>query len=1119
MDQNKDIENKNVKKKKGRFILSYKIAIYLLPIVVGAILIALILGNVQRNASLKKQRDNNNLALSEVTTLLDKNTVNSDDLTKIFHEGNWQTLDNIDHLLAGGLYEKMQNNDNEIKSQIFDELSDPDGVAYLYLLSKEGKVVISPDPSLYDINPAASSHMTQENLNRILKYCRQDDGTLAPEKVKNQHGTYYFYSKPFIYNDQEYVLAIGTSSWALDERIASLKDVSAVLSRMGAINDGFLFAISRTDDLFLYYKNGADFLTGQNAFTTGLNQEVMEDGYNGTQTILDEKYYCTSKAFGEDTVIVAAAKAETVVSKDKYVLLWSIMGFVLIMSLCLVYSIIVRNDYIRQGVKTERIPINKNSEKTLYFNKSVFSRVFPLILIGILTVYGISFYTQTLLEIEEGVDKSNVILQEVTGRYEENIDSQKVIEDYYNSRFLSTAKLVKFFVEENPQALNASSEYYHVAYDENGNKHYINDDEGNRLKSVAYSAELKKLCEDNEINSIYIYDENGHTIATSTGNWFFTLSQDESAQSYPFRQILDGRTDSYLQTSMTDDLGENAQYFGIVMHYYTTVDASGNTRYVSRYEFEQACEAEGVSGVTNAGGITKHRSLLQIGLDQQLASSITETTNAEYILSTEMLSGGAIIMFDTTSDHTCVYSPVRSSIGRTAKDLGISDKAFSGETYYGFNRINGVQYFQFFRYMVNQYTNTASDYYIATALPASNMFTTRGTISAITAAVCLVLITVLLAIITVQHKEEEVYDLWDDIKVDEDLNSLIFNIVLPSGRSASTTRAMTRWNNQRIPWNQRSPEMKLGAIIGWMIAIPILYFVLSAIGINNVSGGDSVISYIFTGNWDKSPNVFALSAAIMVITVTVIAIQLLKIPVRLITNLLGTQGETLGHLFLSIVRYGGAITAVFYCLYLFGVDSPNLLASAGILSLVIGLGAQSLIKDIIAGIFIVFEGEFRVGDIVTINGFRGTVTDIGLRTTKITGSGNVKIFNNSEISGVLNMTKETSVAAATIGLEYGQDINYVEKVLEHELPLLKDKNKWILDGPTNLGVSELAERRFTVTVIARCTEKYVNDLSRYLNKSLLQIFNEYGIKIANQPADTVKKIETKPAEENKQEEK
>ena len=91
------------------------------------------------------------------------------------------------------------------------------------------------------------------------------------------------------------------------------------------------------------------------------------------------------------------------------------------------------------------------------------------------------------------------------------------------------------------------------------------------------------------------------------------------------------------------------------------------------------------------------------------------------------------------------------------------------------------------------------------------------------------------------------------------------------------------------------------------------------------------------------------------------------------------------------------------------------------------------------------QTEFRVGDIVTINGFRGTVTDIGLRTTKISGGGNVKIFNNSEISGVLNMTNETSVAAATIGLEYGQDINYVEEVLARELPILKEQNKTILD--------------------------------------------------------------------------
>ena len=178
------------------------------------------------------------------------------------------------------------------------------------------------------------------------------------------------------------------------------------------------------------------------------------------------------------------------------------------------------------------------------------------------------------------------------------------------------------------------------------------------------------------------------------------------------------------------------------------------------------------------------------------------------------------------------------------------------------------------------------------------------------------------------------------------------------------------------------------------------------------------------------------------------------------------------------------------------MDSGNVLASAGILSLVIGLGAQSLITDIIAGIFIVFEGEFRVGDIVTIDGTRGTVMDIGLRTTKIQApGGNIKIYNNSQISGVLNMTKEASVASATISIEYGQDIDYVEAVMKRELPALREKNDLILDGPTYLGVSNLGASGIDVLVICKCFEKDVKGMNRYLNAEILKIFYRNGINV------------------------
>ena len=84
------------------------------------------------------------------------------------------------------------------------------------------------------------------------------------------------------------------------------------------------------------------------------------------------------------------------------------------------------------------------------------------------------------------------------------------------------------------------------------------------------------------------------------------------------------------------------------------------------------------------------------------------------------------------------------------------------------------------------------------------------------------------------------------------------------------------------------------------------------------------------------------------------------------------------------------------------------------------LGAQSLIADIIAGLFTIFEGEYQVGDIVVIDGWRGTVEEIGIRSTRVVDSGgNTKIINNSEITTVINQTQHLSVVSTTISIEYG----------------------------------------------------------------------------------------------------
>jgi small conductance mechanosensitive channel len=391
------------------------------------------------------------------------------------------------------------------------------------------------------------------------------------------------------------------------------------------------------------------------------------------------------------------------------------------------------------------------------------------------------------------------------------------------------------------------------------------------------------------------------------------------------------------------------------------------------------------------------------------------------------------------------------------------------------------------------------------------MYLARRTIATLTAVICFILIVILSLTVTLTNEEEEkLYEAVSSDQAAKSLNSAIFSIVLPSGRRSSTTQAAARWDNRRITWSEKSPEQKLVYMIGMIMLALMIYILFSASRTNNLSQEDTIIRYIVSGNWDKTWNVFALSSCALVLMVTIISIALFRIPVRIITSLLGARGETLGHLLLSVMKYGGTIGAMFYCLYLLGMDATNLLAGVGVLSLVVGLGAQSLIKDILAGIFIVFEGEFRVGDIVTISDFRGTVLDIGLRTTKILGgNGNIKIFNNSEITGVLNMTKEISVASATIDIEYGQDLDYVDAVLARELPLLKEKNPKIVDGPTSLGVSALGASGVSITVIARCTEQNVRAMNRFLNRELLQIFYRNDINVPF-PNVTVSQLDPKP---------
>ena len=216
----------------------------------------------------------------------------------------------------------------------------------------------------------------------------------------------------------------------------------------------------------------------------------------------------------------------------------------------------------------------------------------------------------------------------------------------------------------------------------------------------------------------------------------------------------------------------------------------------------------------------------------------------------------------------------------------------------------------------------------------------------------------------------------------------------------------------------------------------------------------------------------------------------------MLSDSLNARGTTICRMLGSSVKYIIFFVVAFYCLRLYGVNPSTLLASAGVMSVVIGLGANTLMSDIIAGIFLIFEGEFRVGDIVTIDDFRGVVLDIGIRTTKIEDDyHNIKIISNSKVSGILNMTKKISYAEIFVSIDYGESLERVEGIFKIEFPLIKERLDRIKGDLFYTNVSALGDNGVILRILAECDEAERPQAIRDLNREMKLLFDKYNINV------------------------
>jgi len=176
----------------------------------------------------------------------------------------------------------------------------------------------------------------------------------------------------------------------------------------------------------------------------------------------------------------------------------------------------------------------------------------------------------------------------------------------------------------------------------------------------------------------------------------------------------------------------------------------------------------------------------------------------------------------------------------------------------------------------------------------------------------------------------------------------------------------------------------------------------------------------------------------------------------------------------SLLDYAVLILAVVWSLRILGADINGIIAGLGILGLIIGMSAQDIINDLLTGIFLLVEQEYKVGDYIEVNGFSGKVTEIGVRTTCITDNGgNEKIINNSSMKNILNKSSYSSVAV--VDLELPRDTD-PESVLSADLGDIKC-----------VGIQEIKPSGIVFRFTEECSEQDIYDVRRRMNNDLLKL--------------------------------
>jgi len=295
----------------------------------------------------------------------------------------------------------------------------------------------------------------------------------------------------------------------------------------------------------------------------------------------------------------------------------------------------------------------------------------------------------------------------------------------------------------------------------------------------------------------------------------------------------------------------------------------------------------------------------------------------------------------------------------------------------------------------------------------------------------------------------------------------------------------------------------IGGITIAAVAMALVAIILSRQGVHTIITSETI------QRWLLEHGIIILA----IVVVSFLVYQVLKVVIPgIVEGLVKARGkgrrareemrkraQTLSSILSSIFGIIIAIIAIFMILSELGVNIAPLLASAGVVGIAVGFGAQSLIKDLLSGLFILLEDQYNKGDVVQVAGIWGSVQEVNLRKTVLRDfDGTVHTIPNGMVTTASNFTKEWSRVNLNITVAYGEDLDHVTEVINRvgkELAEDEAFGPMITGAPKVLWVNDLGDSGIEIKILGKTKPSKQWDVTGELRKRLKEAFDEEKIEI------------------------